>query len=368
MSIISRSRSLISHFLNKRDKSFLSVNNVKSRKDRFSWDHVSRYGSLQILMRFEEDIHWRAASWNENLTTHLIRDHQNEFNWNVLSTWIPLHDLEEFEHRINWFQASKNPNISIELVKRHFNQIDWDEISRWASENVLTEFLPKLKFIYLSENKNLSISLIEKAVDSFYYQTLSIDGEFSFFHIKIENKLDWNLISINANSKILHYFQNKINWKNASKNSNITDYLVRKYFDELDWKEISKHCSLMILEEFEYMIHWRNASVNRNLSNTLIRNHKNELSWMKVFKFCSFEIIDELNKIQQENEEYNENEEDDIIRFDLVYVIDNPNLTFEFIKQNKDKLEYSENIMNILGLDDHRITSFRVLYDIENRS
>lgn len=118
----------------------------------------------------------------------------------------------------------------------------------------------------------------------------------------------------------------------SSFNENSLEFIFNNK-DSLDWSLISKSCSLNILEKFQECIDWKNASVNKNISLDLIITYQNEVSWYSLSTWIPMNFIESVFNLD---------------KLDFEGLCDNPNLNIQFIDTFKEKLDTTENIINII--------------------
>lgn len=81
-----------------------------------NYQQISRFGTLDELLEFENNLNFIIASENRNLNIDLIRKHQDKVNWYFLSKWINQEILFEFKHKINARWALNNPNFNLSMI------------------------------------------------------------------------------------------------------------------------------------------------------------------------------------------------------------------------------------------------------------
>ncbi|MFH1526369.1 MAG: hypothetical protein ABIG69_06910 [Bacteroidota bacterium] len=137
-----------------------------------------------------------------------------------------------------------------------------------------------------------------------YRWDISIEDSLDVIKRKFQNKVDWNLISIQQklSEDFIREFQYKVNWNQISKYQKLSEDFIREFQDKVYWICISKYQKLSedFIREFKNKVYWDYISCYQKLSSKFRKEFK-----IKVPKTCSLYISNKTKlKYIKENTDY----------------------------------------------------------------
>lgn len=149
--------------------------------------------------------------------------------------------------------------------------------------------------------------------------------------------------------EILLQYEDIIDFEYVSWNVNLNMYLLRKYQSQLDWNVISIWATLDIILEFEDLINYNRLSFNKNITDDILQlyfTNGTQIDWYAISEYSPLEILQQYpDKIiysmisRYQTLDVLEYFIDDL---DFEIVIDNPNLTEEFVEKHQDRFEIDD--------------------------
>ena len=224
---------------------------INTFPDNINWDILSenQFIPLDIITQFSDRINWEImASHNHMLTRQFILDNLSKFNLMDLSLnehiqSDPQFDVEYIEELIRYYKPERPELLEIieNFMANNETNITEDFVNKYM-DVIMSHDDPDYIWEIISHNIKLSNEFIDK-----FNQQIRWD-------MIIENKLS---------PEILYKYQDRINWKTASKTQKIPEDLIIKYADKVDWKDISKY---------------------QTLSEDFLLRYKDKLDWVLVIR------------------------------------------------------------------------------------
>lgn len=284
----------------------------------------------------------------------------------------PLEKLIEKYPKIRWewFEVSRNPNISIDTVRRlTLLDLPWSWQGLSENPNITIDIVKKWKGMpwdprFLCCNPNITIEIMEQQKDIEWYITYFIPNPNITIndmekHTKTWGYSHWSNFSQRCKVTIESLEKYPWIWKELSLNLNITEEMVERYIDKLwDWRMLSAHPAISIefIEKHpEKPWDWSCVSSNPNLTADIIKKYPNK-HWSVVA------LASNPNFSLEQAEEYNGDQ-------DKYYLLRNPNITTEYIIENKllDDNRYCYGLSINKFLYDDRVYKKSLEKDIQSR-
>lgn len=149
--------------------------------------------------------------------------------------------------KIDWDSLCKNELLTEDFIEEYKDNIKWDIIA-WhqkLSEELMERHIDKIDFVLISQTQILSENFIEKYKDKVYwpfiftYQKLSEDFILKYHNYDAFMTDSWYyILSYQKISEdtLINYCEefDSVAWGSLSRNQNISEDFIRKYFSKLD--------------------------------------------------------------------------------------------------------------------------------------
>ena len=314
------------------------------RYKNWNWEYLTEFGGFltkqkkdtdnyleQVVKQFPQ-IKFEFLSNRKDIkidSEFILSTKDKEWNWLVLSENEKINISKELllelkDKNWNWKAISKQKNIDLDnaMILQLINK-DWDWF--YLSDNSNLEF--NFEFIEHTKTKQWNWKAISRH-QSFFptFETLMILKDFD---------VDWHFISNNKNlnptKKILSKFENKLDWRGITQNTQINfndSDLIERFVDKWDWTFICESSNLElnsnILLKFKKYLKWDLISANTNIDFTkeIIQTFKPFWNWsvlkknkriQELFGIYVTEEIDKssvlsfIDKIEQQRSEWKGN-------------------------------------------------------------
>lgn len=211
-----------------------------------------------------------------------------------------------FIDKINWRFFSKNDALTIEIIEKFSDKIYWKELSV-MNKNLTIDFIDKyfdkINHTILSYHENITLNFIKK------YEISLLDTDYIYLS---KNKH----LSIN----IVKYLGNKLHWCNISKyNKNLTYEIIIEYYDCINFELLS--CNECIPSD---LIDKMLKEKKFNYATTYSYSKHLQLPFIAFRANFTLELIEKYKSLFDE--------------YTWIHLSSNPNLSYEFIEKNSDKL------------------------------
>jgi hypothetical protein len=285
-------------------------------------------------MKISGPVDYDLLSDNDNLTWTIIKNNPNKnWNWTKISSHmnITLDIIEQNPDdsiapgcpKWDYYEVLLNPNVTFDFVLKNHNKIVlWHAVyNRTVYNYVITEkdLINDIDWEYkqLSRNKNIS----------------------NYIKNNPEKPWNWNFVACHMNIKDLEslkpeLFETDIQefWINISLNETITVNFINKYKHKpLNWIYINMNPGLK-MEDLEQIpiIKWSSVPMNPNFNSDFL------IKYLKFFdEYADWDDISEHKNISID---FIIN--DDKLPWNPNYVINNPNVTLDYIKEAQ--FDYNE--------------------------
>lgn len=274
------------------------------KNQNWDWSYLSEYGSFLTINERDRDnylirllnqftaIDFSLFSKRQDLTISsevILSQKNNNWDWQVLSSNPKAKISSELLIQLSnknwdWKSISERRDIDlnnetiIELIDQDWN---WDFLSSHPSLSFSLDFISKVK------SKPLDWQVVSRQTN--FHPSIEILTETKNFD------LDWTYLSkrldLNPTKELLSRFENKWEWHNITRQSNI-DFkdvgLILRFIDKWDWSYLCQEAGLTINEEtlnlFKKYLDWDSISSNTNIdfSEDLIQKYKSFWNWNKL--------------------------------------------------------------------------------------
>lgn len=308
---------------------FLRDYSKKNLSKNYNWFHLSQKANLDEIFQYPDLPWW----WKEIITQKIIdinvvKNHLNfKWDWYILSQNIPIEQILT-NPELPWDKGiNKNKFIDINFVKSHPEfKWDWDELSGTLPIDQI-DSNPEFKwdYFYISENKTLTSE----------YVLSHMDKNWSWENIFDNPNIDYNILTeskVDLSDKMNDSINGEIHYDKLFKN--ISSSFIKKYKDIFLSNEpifnTFHMLGIITLQDIEkdpdLIVDYQYFSENPNLTIDYVINNKDE-PWdlRRLSRNKVFKMKDIIKGIEAG------------IEWSFWELSDNPNITFDFIYQNRNK-------------------------------
>jgi hypothetical protein len=284
----------------------------KTKFDKINWLDMSSNpspGAIKLLEQNFEKICWYSLSSNPSPgAIKLLEANPDKIDWRTLGfnsnpDAIKLIETNLGHNEIAWSKLSSNPH-AIKLLEANQDKIDWDELSANPKGfKLLVANIDKINDsrYYAEGGAGVSTTLTWDDFTEDVLQIVNINWELisclqscpsPAWRVKLEqnvDKLDWGILSRNANDHIMHILEqntDKIHWYELSSNTNPRAIrILEQNPDKIDWFYLARNPSAMDLisknlDEIYKKGYWYRLSSNPNpAAIPLLEHHVDEINW-----------------------------------------------------------------------------------------